>query len=138
MIGIKPLWESEHNNNGYHFQCELEVTPHTLDLLSKIYEELWASFVFGLIGEECDYSREINGMRYLYKANKTSVRVEIWIKSALSESRKNPSKGGVVKEGLDEESKIYDAIYNWMREKIGQVKTDGNIPIICQDHRGKH
>lgn len=37
--GIKPTWEDAANNKGYHFQAELDVSPNTIDILTKTYED---------------------------------------------------------------------------------------------------
>ena len=81
--GVRPEWEDPANQKGYHFQCELDVQPHTYDLVSRTYDDLWKLFVFSLIGEECEASEEITGMRQLYKQGRFILRVEIWIRESL-------------------------------------------------------
>lgn len=61
--GVKPAWEDRANENGYHFQCELDVYPNTADLVYRTYDDLWKLFVFSCLGEMCDASEEITGMR---------------------------------------------------------------------------
>lgn len=71
------------------------------------YKELWADLVFGLIGEEAEYSEKITGLRYLYKQPKNLLRIELWVETALPDDRNQLSKGGITPDSADPKYKVF-------------------------------
>jgi len=41
--------------------------------------------VFGLIGEESEFSSEITGIRYKYQPQRSTIRIEVWVKTSPPE-----------------------------------------------------
>jgi len=79
--GIKPVWEDPVNQSGYDLRIELDVFSENKDQTEKTYKDLWQNMVFSLIGEECDYSKDITGIRYKVQPGKAILRIEVWIKT---------------------------------------------------------
>jgi len=124
------------NKNGYHFQYEIDVSPTTVDLVTKTYDGIWREFVFSLLGEECDSSEEINGFRFLYKYGRHVVRIEVWISEVMPKSAKNKGETSPNQEEVKRKN-VYDNISSWMQKKIQIYRPEITIlPQAC-DHSGK-
>merc|ERR1711976_421861 len=75
--GISPAWEDEANKYGYELRAEVDVNTDKKDHAEKVYKNLWQNLVFGLIGEDFEYSKEITGIRYKYQSNKNWIGEKI-------------------------------------------------------------
>jgi len=125
--GIKPAWEDPVNNAGYDLRVELDVSieKNNKETIVDTYKKLWQDLVFSTIGEECDYAKEIAGIRYKFQPNRSAIRIEIWIKAKgpdpppKSESEK-PT--GSINDIQDESLRIYWGIRTWLEEIIKGVR----------------
>lgn len=132
--GIKPAWEDPQNAKGYELRCEVDVNTDKQGNAEKAYKQLWQNLVFGLIGEDFDYSEHICGFRYKYQSNKTALRVEVWIKTPLPDhlEKKGPEKTlerpQTIDQMTDDNSRIYMGIKLWLEDKIKTIR--GNVPNV--------
>lgn len=134
--GIQPAWEDPQNKKGYDMRVELDVTADTKDkktAAEKIYKDLWQNFVFGLIGEESDYSQHIAGMRWKFQANRTAVRIELWIRHPAPDNLPTKALDARNQQNMagnpgDESWKVWNGIKKWMEETVKQVRL--NVPQI--------
>lgn len=121
-----PAWEDPENKKGYDMRVELDVSPDKKEAAEKIYKDLWQSFVFGLIGEDCEYSQHIAGLRWKFQPNRTAVRIEVWIKHPPPANlpQKPLDRNNVAnpaEDQTDEKWKICAGIKTWVEEKIKTV-----------------
>lgn len=94
--------------------------------------------VFGLIGEECEFSSEITGIRYKYQSMRTAIRIEVWMKTAPPDGFKDLGKNSTCPELgslTDEKLKVYWVLRLWIEEHIKTVRKGLNIPSSsCTGH----
>jgi len=131
--GISPAWEDEANEKGYELRAEVDVSADKKDNAEKVYKNLWQNLVFGLIGEDFEYSKEITGIRFKYQSNRMAIRIEIWIKTLPPESletkvEKALERPQVIENLTDIKSKVYASIKYWIEDKIKTVKN--SVPTI--------
>lgn len=131
--GIAPAWEDVANQSGYELRAEVDVNTDKKDNAEKVYKNLWQNLVFGLIGEDFEYSKEINGIRFKYQSNKTAIRLEVWIRTLPPEAlekkvEKTLERPQAIENLTDEKSKVYESIKRWIDEKIKTIRN--NVPPI--------
>jgi len=140
--GILPAWEDEANKFGYELRAEVDVNTDKKDNAEKVYKNLWQTLVFSLIGEECDYSKEITGIRYKYQSNKTAIRLEVWIRTLPPEvlekkvEKASLERPQAIENLTDEKSKTYYSIKTWIENQIKTIRN--NAPPITHTLHKEH
>lgn len=122
--GIKPVWEDPVNQNGYDLRIELDVYSDNREQTEITYKGLWQNMVFSLIGEECEYSNQIAGIRFKVQPSKSVLRLEIWIKSTMpnEDSFKKIDNSVALDTICDENLKICVALKRWVEDNIQEVR----------------
>lgn len=100
--GIKPEWEDEKNKQGKIFALDYFIDSDIENFLSKI-TRAWTDLMLSVIGDVYDYSRFINGVRFVDKTilsagKKIMFRLEIWVNKEMKDEDVQKTKESLSKE----------------------------------------
>lgn len=135
--GIKPVWEDPLNQNGYDLRLELDVYSDNREQTEITYKLLWQNQVFSLIGEECDYSNQITGIRFKVQPSKSVLRLEIWIRSTIPSTEQfNNFDNSVALDTIEDGNlKTCIGIRRWVEDTVKEVRKIPDGPFRLEPHK---